>query len=84
MIIKTIPSLKKFTKKNQLKTFARIKDNGSKAEMFFIEKDNYIREIIIRTNSNDDKVVLFGLKTKITKDELAAMISNSDIKLSSN
>jgi hypothetical protein len=75
---------KKFTKKNQLKIFARIKDNGSKAEMYFIEKDNYIREIIIRTNSNDDKLVLFGLKTKITKDELAAMISSSDIKISSN
>jgi hypothetical protein len=75
---------KKFTKKNQLKTFARIKDNGSKSEMFFIEKDNYIIEIIIRTNSNDDKLVLFGLKTKIKKNELADMISNSDIKLSSN
>ena len=75
---------KKFTKKNQLKTFARIKDNGSKAEMYFIEKDNHIREIIIRTNSDNDKLVLFGLKTKITKDELAAMISSSDIKISSN
>jgi hypothetical protein len=75
---------KKFSKQNDLKTYARIKENGSKAELFFIEKNNLIREIIIRTNSNDDKLVLFGLKTKITKDELAAMISSSDLKISSN
>ncbi|SDR66328.1 protein of unknown function [Polaribacter sp. KT25b] len=74
---------RKFIRKNKLKTFARIKDNGSNAELFFIEKKDYIREIIIRTNSNNDKLVLFGLKTKITKDELAEMISNSDIKISS-
>jgi hypothetical protein len=75
---------RKFIRKNQLKTFARIIKNGSKAELFFIEKNNYIREIIIRANSTDDKLVLFGLKTKITKDELAAIISSSDSKVSLN
>jgi predicted transcriptional regulator len=74
---------RKFRRKNKLKTFARVKDNGSKAELFFIEKNNYIREIIIRTNSDNDKLVLFGVKTKITMDELAAMISSSDINVSS-
>ncbi|MDP5106692.1 MAG: DUF4252 domain-containing protein [Polaribacter sp.] len=75
---------RKFIKQNDVKTYARVKDNGSKAELYFIEKNNYIREIIIRTNSDNDKLVLFGLKTKITKDELADMISNSDLKFSSN
>ena len=74
---------KKFTKKNNLKTLARVKENGSRAELFFIEKDNFIREIIIRANSDDDTLVLFGLETKITKDELAAMVSNSNLKFSS-
>jgi predicted transcriptional regulator len=74
---------RKFRRKNKLKTFARVKDNGSKAELFFIEKNNYIREVIIRTNSDNDKLVLFGVKTKITMDELAAMISSSDINVSS-
>jgi hypothetical protein len=75
---------KKFRRKNKLKTLARVKDNGSKAELFFLEKNNYIREIVIRTNSNNDKLVLFGLKTKITHDELAAMISSSDINITSD
>jgi hypothetical protein len=72
----------KFKRKNKLKTLVRVKDSGSKAELFFIEKNNYIREIIIRANSDSENLVLFGLKTKITKDELAAMISSSDLKIS--
>ena len=75
---------KNFSRNNNLKTFARVKEKGGRAELFFIEKNNYIREIIIRANSKEDKLVLFGLKTNITKDELAAMISSSDINISSN
>jgi hypothetical protein len=75
---------KKFSRKNNLKTLVRVNENNSNAELFFIEKNNYIREIIIRTNSDSDKLVLFGVKTKITHDELAAMISSSDVKLASN
>ncbi|AQS94997.1 hypothetical protein BXQ17_13300 [Polaribacter sp. BM10] len=74
---------KKFKRRNNLKTYVRVKDNGSKAELYFVEKNNLIREIIIRANSNNDKLVLFGLKTKITKEELAAMISSSNIEVTS-
>ena len=76
-------NFKKFTRKNRLKTLARVKDKGGKAEFFFIEINKFITEIIIRTNSNNDKLVLFGLKTKITKDELASVFSSSDVKISS-
>lgn len=74
---------KKFSRNNNLKTYARVKEKGGRAELFFIEKNNFIREIIIRANSKEDKLVLFGLKTKITKEELSAMISSSDINISS-
>ncbi|KGL59269.1 MULTISPECIES: DUF4252 domain-containing protein [unclassified Polaribacter] len=76
-------NFKKFTRKNRLKTLARVKDKGGKAEFFFIEINKFITEIIIRANSNNDKLVLFGLKTKITKDELASVFSSSDVKISS-
>mgnify|MGYP006122719687 FL=1 len=76
-------NFKKFARKNRLKTLARIKDDGGKAEIFFIKKNKYITEIIIRANSNNDKLVLFGLKTKITQDELAAIFSSSDMNISS-
>lgn len=73
---------KKFKRRNHLKTLVRLKGNDSNAELFFIEKNNYIREIIIRANSDNDNLVLFGLKTKITKDELSKMIYSSDINVS--
>ena len=76
-------NFKKFARKNRLKTLARVKDDGGKAEIFFIKKNKYITEIIIRANSNNDKLVLFGLKTKITQDELAAIFSSSDMNISS-
>tara|TARA_B100000809_G_scaffold57785_1_gene53958 strand:+ start:17497 stop:17973 length:477 start_codon:yes stop_codon:yes gene_type:complete len=75
-------NFKKFARKNKLKTLARLKDDGGKAEIFFIEKNKYIIEIIIRANSNNDKLVLFGLKTKITQDELAAIFSSSNMNIS--
>ena len=76
-------NFKKFTRRNKIKTLARVKDDGGKAEFFIKEKKNYITEIIVRANSKEDKLVLFGLKTKITKDELAEIFSSSDIKFSS-
>jgi hypothetical protein len=78
-----LTNFKKFKRKNKLKTLARLKDNGSKASLFFIKKNKYIRELIIRTNSNNDKLVLLCLKTKITKNELATMIASSDVTFSS-
>lgn len=74
----------KFKRRNNLKTLVRVKDSGSNAELFFIEKNNYIKEIIIRANSDSENLVLFGLKTKITKDDLAAMISSADVKFSTD
>ena len=50
---------------------------------FLLKKKKYIRELIIRTNSNNDKLVLLCLKTKITKNELATMIASSDVTFSS-
>jgi hypothetical protein len=76
-------NFKKFRRKNKLKTLARVKDDGGKAEFFFIEKNEYITEIIIRANSDNEQLVLFCLKTKITKDELAAIMSSSDLNISS-
>ena len=59
-------NFKKFTRKNRLKTLARVKDKEGKAEFFFIEINKFITEIIIRANSNNDKLVLFGLKSKMS------------------
>lgn len=75
-----VSNFKKFKRKNDLKTLVRVKDKKGRAEVFFIEKENYIQEIIIQAGSKNDKLVLVGLKTKITKDELSSIMSDAKNK----
>lgn len=76
-------NFKKFVKRNKLKTLARVKDGKDKAEVYFIEKDNYVREIIVQASSSGDELVLLGIKTKLTKDELASIIASAKNKVAS-
>ncbi len=68
---------RRFSKKNSLKTLVRAKDKKGKAEVLFLEKGDYVREIIVRASADSDKLVLLGIKTKITKDELATLLASS-------
>lgn len=75
---------KKYLRKNKLKTMARLKSDNSKAAFYILEENDIVKEIILRANSDDDKLVLFGLKTNLTTDELAEMMSNSNIKITTD
>lgn len=68
---------KKFVRTNKLKTLVKVKDGKDKAEIYFIERNNYIREIIISAGNTEEELVLLGLKTKLTKDELASIVSEA-------
>ena len=74
---------KKYIRRNNLKTMARVKGDDGKAAFYILEKNDIVKEIVLQANSDNDKVILFGLKTNLTMDELAEMMSNSDIKFSS-
>ncbi len=78
-----LKDFKRFVKKNQFKTIVRIKDGKDRVNIHFKENNNLIREIIVNIHNKNKDAVLLGLKTNLTKDELAAMISSSDIKISS-
>lgn len=69
---------KRFSRRNKLKTLIRAKDKGGKAEILFIEKNNLVREIIVKVTGNEDKLVLLGVKTKLTREELASIIASSN------
>ena len=75
---------KKYLRKNKLKTMDRVKSDNSKAAFYILEENDIVKEIILRANSDDDKLVLFGLKTNLTTDELAEMMSNSNIKITTD
>lgn len=70
-----VKKFKKFAKRNKLEALVRVKDKNDRVEIFCIEKNNFIREIIIQVNSNEGELVFLGLKTKITQDQLAKMFS---------
>ena len=75
---------KKYLRRNKLKTMARVKSDDSRAAFYILEKNDIVKEIILQANSDGDKLVLFGLKTNLTMDELAEMMSNSKINISTN
>ena len=68
-------NFKKFSRKKGLKTLMKVRDGKDKAGIFFIEKDDLVREIIIRANSDEEKMVMIGLKITLTKDELASVVT---------
>ncbi len=72
---------KKYLRRHKLKTMARVKSDDSKAAFYILEKNDIVKEIVLQANSDDDKLVLFGLKTNLTMDELAEMMSNSNINI---
>ncbi len=73
----------KFIKKNEFKTLVRVKDDGNRAEVYFVERGDYIREIVIMAGSKEEELVLLGLKTKLTKDELASIVSSTKKEIAS-
>ncbi len=75
---------KKYVRKNNLKTMARVKSDNSKASFYILEENDMIKEIVLQANSDEDQLVLFGLKTNITKDELAKIMSNSKVNITSD
>jgi len=75
---------RKYLRKNNLKTMARVKSDKSKASFYILEENDMIKEIVLQANSDGDQLVLFGLKTNITKDELAKMMSNSKVNITSD
>ncbi len=68
---------KKFVKKGDFKTLVRVKDGNDRAEVYFVERGKYIREIVIMAGSKGDELVLLGLKTKLTKEELASIVNST-------
>jgi len=75
---------KKYLRKNNLKTMARVKSDKSRASFYILEKNDRIKEIILQAKSDENQLVLFGIKTDITPEELAEMMDNSDINITSD
>ncbi|CAL2089348.1 conserved exported protein of unknown function [Tenacibaculum sp. 190524A02b] len=80
----TAKDFNKFIRKNDYKTLVRIKDRGDRVRVYFRETADLIREIVISTSTDNDGLVLLGVKTKLTKDELAALVKSAQTSIASN
>ncbi|TCI85048.1 DUF4252 domain-containing protein [Tenacibaculum sp. M341] len=78
---KVASDFRKYIKRNNFKTLVRAKDGKDRAEIYFLERNDHIREIVLRVGSKEDELVLLGLKTKLTKDELAAIVSSANVEI---
>ncbi|WP_428741571.1 DUF4252 domain-containing protein [Tenacibaculum sp.] len=67
----------KFARKNGLKTLVRVKDGNEKVTVYFRETKDRIKEIIVNVHDKSDEMVLLGIKTNLTMDELSAMVEAS-------
>ncbi|CAM1342749.1 DUF4252 domain-containing protein [Tenacibaculum amylolyticum] len=69
---------KRFTKSKGLKTLVKVRDGKDRVGVYYKEKGDLIKELILKANSKGDSFVMVGLKITLTKDELASLMS--DIK----
>jgi hypothetical protein len=83
-----LKEFKNFVKQQNLKTIVKIKEGKDRINIHFREVKNRIKEIVVNINSTDSnnnkEVVLIGLKTNLTMDELSELMSSSGIEPLSN
>ncbi|GFD78294.1 hypothetical protein KUL118_11560 [Tenacibaculum sp. KUL118] len=68
---------KKYARRNNLKTLVRVKDGKERVTVYFRETKDRIKEIIVNVHDKSDEMVLLGIKTNLTMDELSAMVEAS-------
>lgn len=73
----------KFIKRKNYTSIFKINSDGDKVQLYFLEKKNTIKEIVLKIKSDEDFVVL-GLKTNISESDFNKLIESSDIKITSN
>ena len=71
---------KKFINKSDFDNLITIKDDGDKVKIYALEQKNKIKEIVLDIKT-DDELVLIGLKTNITEDDLSNLLKDNDISL---
>ena len=75
--------LNRFIKRKKFSTFFRVAQNGDKVQLYFLENNNIIKEIVLKIKSDND-YILIGAKTKISEKDLNKIIEKSELNITSN
>ncbi len=68
----------RFIKRSQFEDVIKIKDDGDKIKIFVLEKEDRIKEIVLEVASDND-LILLGLKTNLTQNDIDRLLSDNDI-----
>ena len=63
----------KFINRSKFDKVVKVKDDGDKIAFFTLENKNRIKEVVLEISSEDD-LVLLGLKTNLTQDDLDGIL----------
>ena len=77
---KTNSNFNKFIKRSGYDKLVKIKDDNDKISLYALEKKGVIKEIVVQISTGDE-LVLLGLKTNLTYDDLSKMFSDNHIVL---
>ena len=75
---KTNSNFTKFIKRSGFDKLVKIKDNDDNISLFVLEEKELIKEIIVQISTGDE-LILLGLKTNLTHDDLAKIFSDNHI-----
>lgn len=68
----------KFIKRSKFENLISVKDDDDKVKIYTLENKDKIKEIVVDISTGDE-LVLLGLKTNITPEDLSNLIKDSDI-----
>jgi uncharacterized protein (DUF2344 family) len=69
---------KKFIKRSDFENLISIKSDDDKVKIYTLEKKDKIKEIVLDINTGDE-LVLLGLKTNLSPEDLAELMKDNDI-----
>ncbi|MDH3322909.1 MAG: DUF4252 domain-containing protein [Flavobacteriaceae bacterium] len=68
----------KFIKKSSFEKVIKVQDDGDKISFFTLENKNKIKEIVLEISSDGD-LVLLGLKTNLSQEDIDKLLESNDI-----
>ena len=74
----TNSKFKKFIKRSKFDKLMKIKEDNDNVSVYILEQKELIKEIVVQI-STEDELILLGLKTNLTHDDLARILSDNDI-----
>lgn len=73
----------RFMKQKNYASIFRINQDGEQVQLYFLQKKDAIKEIVLKVKSDNDYVLL-GLKTNLSEQDFNRIIEDASAELSSN